>query len=86
MHPDQDRFIEQLHHDYFGKLTMYASASLKDQSRTQDVVQDTFHEAVRCIDVLMAHPNPGGWLMVTLKIKYGKTSVPIAAICSTSSL
>lgn len=69
MHPDQDKFIEQLYYDYFAKLMIYASASLKDQSRSQDVVQDTFHEAVRRIDALMAHPNPGGWLMVTLKNK-----------------
>lgn len=69
MHPDQDRLMEQLYHDYFGKLTMYAAASLRSQSRAQDIVQDTFHEALRHIDTLMEHPNPGGWLMVTLKNK-----------------
>lgn len=69
MHPDQDRLIEQLHRDYFGKLTLYAAATLKNQSLAQDVVQDTFHEALRHIDTLMDHPNPGGWLMVTLKNK-----------------
>ena len=30
MHPDQDRLIEQLHRDYFGKLTLYAAATLKN--------------------------------------------------------
>lgn len=69
MHPEQDNFIEQLHRAHFGKLTIYAAASLKDQGRAQDVVQDTFHEAVRHIGTLMAHPNPGGWLMQTLKYK-----------------
>lgn len=69
MHPDQDRLIEQLYYDYFGKLTLYASAALRNQTRAQDVVQDTFHEAIRRIDTLMGHPNPGGWLMVTLKNK-----------------
>lgn len=69
MHPEQDTLIEQLHRAYFGKLLLYASAALKDRSRAQDVVQDTFHEAVRHIDTLMTHPNPGGWLMVTLKNK-----------------
>lgn len=69
MHPDQNRLIEQLYQDYFGKLTMYAAASLRSQSRAQDVVQDTFHEALRHSDALTRHPNPGGWLMVTLKNK-----------------
>ena len=69
MKPEQDSFFEQLYHDHFGKLTLYAAASLRNQSRAQDVVQDTFHEALRHIDLLMEHPNPGGWLMVTLKNK-----------------
>ena len=55
MHPDQDRLIEQLYHEYFGKLTLYASAALRNQTRAQDVVQDTFHEAIRRIDTLMGH-------------------------------
>lgn len=69
MHPEQDKLIEQLHRSYFGKLMLYAAACLKDRSRAQDVVQDTFHEAVRHIDTLLTHPNPGGWLMQTLKYK-----------------
>ena len=69
MHPQQARFLEQLYHDNFDLLTMYAAASLKSRSRAQDVVQDTFHEAVRHIDTLTEHPDPGGWLMVTLKNK-----------------
>ena len=69
MREDQTRWIEQLYRDYFGKLILYAEAALRSQSRAQDVVQDTFHEALRHIDALMQHPNPGGWLMVTLKNK-----------------
>lgn len=69
MHPEQDQFMEQLHRGYFGKLMMYAFAATKNRDYAQDVVQDTFHEALRRIDTLMAHPNPGGWLMTTLKYK-----------------
>lgn len=69
MNPDQDKFISQLYQEYFGKLTIYAAASLKSQNKAQDVVQDTFHEAITHIDILMQHPNPAGWLMVTLKNK-----------------
>lgn len=69
LHAEQDAFFEKLYQDYFGKLTLYAGALLRNQSRAQDMVQDTFHEALRRIDILMEHPNPGGWLMVTLKNK-----------------
>ena len=69
MHPQQARPLEQLYHDNFDLLTIYAAASLKSRSRAQDVVQDIFHEAARHIDTLTEHPNPGGWLMVTLKNK-----------------
>lgn len=69
MRPDQDRLIEQLYQKYFGMLTLYATASLKNQSCVQDVVQDTFHEAINHADVLMQHPNPAGWLKLTLKNK-----------------
>ena len=69
MRPDQDRLIEQLYQKYFGMLTLYATASLKNQSCVQDVVQDTYHEAINHADVLMQHPNPAGWLKLTLKNK-----------------
>lgn len=69
MRPDQDSFIAQLYQKYFGMLTLYATASLKNQSCAQDVVQDTFHEAINHVDVLMQHPNPAGWLKLTLKNK-----------------
>lgn len=69
MLPEQDRLIETLHHLYFNKLTLYAMSILRDPIRAQDVVQDTFHEAIVHIDKLMEHENPGGWLMLTLKNK-----------------
>lgn len=69
MNPEQTQWLEQLYHDYYGKLTIYAAASLRNQSRAQDMVQDTFHEALCHMQTLMEHPNPGGWLMVTLKNK-----------------
>lgn len=67
MSPKQDRYIEELYHTYFRKLIIYATASLHNSERAQDVVQDTFHEAVLHVDTLINHPNPGGWLMNTVK-------------------
>ena len=69
MRPDQDAFLENLYRKYFRKLTIYATAALKDKSKAQDVAQDVFHEAVLHIEALMAHDNPGGWLVQTAKNK-----------------
>ena len=69
MLPEQDAFIEKLYHEFFTQLWIYAKAALGDPEQTQEVVQDTFHEAVRHIDILMAHDNPKGWLMDALKKK-----------------
>ena len=69
MLPEQDQRIESLYHEYFPKLTAYAVAVLHNTDRAQEVVQDTFHEAILHIDTIMIHENPGGWLMVTLKNK-----------------
>ncbi len=69
MLPEQDMFIERLHRKYFRKLTLYAISALRGPTKAQDVVQDAFHEAVLHINDLMAHENPGGWLMKTVKNK-----------------
>lgn len=60
MRPDQDIFMQQLYQDNFLKLMLYVTSSLKNVDRAQDVIQDTFHEAINHIDILMQHPNPGG--------------------------
>lgn len=69
MRPEQDQLIEQLYQQYFDDLILYAIASLKNESRAQDIVQDAFHEAILRADVLMQHDNPKGWLMLTVKHK-----------------
>lgn len=69
MLPEQDAFIKKLYHENFRKLMIYVMSVVKNQNRAQDIVQDTFHEAVKHIDTLMVHENPGGWLMVTAKYK-----------------
>lgn len=69
MLPEQDAFIEKLYHEFFTQLWIYAKAALGDPEQAQEVVQDTFHEAVRHIGILTAHDNPKGWLMDVLKRK-----------------
>jgi len=69
MLPDQDQFIEALYQSYFGKITSFVAATVHDPHIAQEIAQDTFHMAVLHIDVLMEHPNPGGWLIQTAKYK-----------------
>ena len=69
MLPEQDTFIEKLYREFFTQLWIYAKAELEDPEQAQEVVQDTFHESVRHIDILMSHDNPKGWLMEVLKKK-----------------
>lgn len=66
---EENQLIEDLYREYFPKLMLYATSVLQDTYRAQDVVQDTFHEAIRHADTLAVHTNPGGWLMNTLKNK-----------------
>lgn len=76
MLPDQDDFLERLYWAHFKGLRVYALKMLKSEDLAEEVVQDTFHEAVRHIDTLMTHPNPGGWLWVTArnKVKHAERS------------
>ena len=69
MRPEQEQLIERLFLEYFDKLTIYARSVLKNLPQAEELVQDTFHEAVTHIDKLMDHENPGGWLMQALKYK-----------------
>ena len=69
MMPDEKELVERLYRLYFKKLFIYASAVLRDQEQAKDIVQDTFHEALRRIDVVAKHENPGGWLMYVVKNK-----------------
>lgn len=69
MVPTERELVEQLYRQYFEKLFLYADAQLNDPERARDVVQDTFHEAIRHADTLSTHVNPGGWLMRTLQNK-----------------
>ena len=69
MMPNENELVERLYRSYFKKLFIYANAVLRDPEQAKDVVQDTFHESLRRIDVFATHENPGGWLMSTLKNK-----------------
>ena len=66
---DKERFIETLFRQEYQKLLLYAKAVTQDSPRSEDIVQDTFHEALRKKELLLHHENPQAWLMQTLKYK-----------------
>lgn len=68
----QESFFTELYHVNYNKLHRYATAVLRGSPDVEDVVQDTFYEATQHINFLQTHPNPGGWLMQTLKFKLKK--------------
>lgn len=64
-----DDLIESLYRSEYAKLLGYALKRVGKIDLAQDLVQDTFHEAVQNREKLRSHPNPQGWLMQTLKNK-----------------
>jgi len=42
MGPTQDKFIEELYRKYFSRLTIYATAKLKDKTKAEVLCQDKF--------------------------------------------
>lgn len=69
MRTDDERLIETLFRQYFKKLTLLVYVKVKKWDVSEEIVQDTFHEALIHIDVLRAHPNQAGWLVNTTKYK-----------------
>ncbi|MGM9602277.1 MAG: RNA polymerase sigma factor [Faecousia sp.] len=65
----EDDLIESLYCSEYAKLLGYALKRVGKMDLAQDLVQDTFHEAVKYREKLRSHPNPQGWLMQTLKNK-----------------
>ena len=48
-------------------MLRYAYAFFDNREVAEDVVQETFLVAQKRMDIVMASPNPGGWIMNTLK-------------------
>lgn len=67
----QAAFLEELVIRYSDVLMQYAMRFLNYQLHlrplAQECVQEAFLRAVKCVDGLMAHENPVGWLKVVLK-------------------
>lgn len=67
--PEQFALIETLYMAHYTQLLRYAMSVVQNSHQAEELVQDTFHEAVNHIDKVMAHPAPKNWLRQTLKYK-----------------
>ncbi len=67
----QAAFLDELAIRYSDVLMQYAMRFLNYQPHlrplAQECVQETYLRAVKCVDGLMGHENPVGWLKVVLK-------------------
>ena len=67
MTEQQNKTIEQLYLSLYVKMLIYARATLRDEPLAEEAVQETFRIACMRPEVLCESPNPGGWLLNTLK-------------------
>ena len=67
MNAEQSRKIEQLYHEMFDKMKIYACCSFDNEALAEEAVQETFRIACQKPEQLCESANPRGWLMQTLK-------------------
>ncbi len=59
--------IETLYAEHFELLYHYAYTVLHDRPSAENLVNDTFLDAIKKAELLLTHENPTGWLMQALK-------------------
>lgn len=67
METPEKQFIDKLYDEMYRQMFLYARRILGDNSLAEETVQETFRIACKKIDVVMASPNPEGWLFLTLQ-------------------
>ena len=67
MTEQQNKTIEQMYLSLYVKMLIYAKATLRDEALAEEAVQEAFRIACMRPEVLCESPNPGGWLLNTLK-------------------
>lgn len=65
----EQHFIEELYRDTFSLLYHYAFSVLEEQTCAENLVNDTFLDAIRKVEILLTHESPGAWLMTALKLR-----------------
>ncbi len=67
--PDEDKEFSKLYQEYQPFLLKYVSAVVKDRSLAEDIIQETFYEALCQFDKFYDHPNQKGWLINVARFK-----------------
>ena len=67
MNAEQHEFMKQIYHEMYDQLLGYAYSSLQNHGQAEEAVQEAFQIACRKPDELMYHPNPRGWMTLTVK-------------------
>lgn len=68
-HSKLEKQIEKLYRANYDSLVVYVSCSVQGSMAVEDIVQDTFCEALAKAEILENHPNQKGWLVETAKNK-----------------
>ncbi len=66
---EQDKFFNRLYTDMYEEIYRYIRRITNDNRIMDDILQETFYEAYRKIDVLIEHENYRGWVYKTAKFK-----------------
>lgn len=68
---EEQELINRLYSENYDILLGFAANSqeCRNVMMAEDIVHDAFCEAIRKIEEVKDHPNPGGWLMNTVKFK-----------------
>jgi len=64
---EYDALFEQLYLAYFQELIKYVYHLTYEKHMAEEIVQDTFIQAYKKIDLLAKHENPAGWLYVAAR-------------------
>lgn len=71
MSKPKDDWVHQLYIQYAPDLYRIAKYRLQDPEAAYDLTQEVFLTLLDKGEAMKDHPNPGGWLMVTLRHKLG---------------
>lgn len=77
----KDKFLKELMDATYEKIYTFIDRRQPDKDFVEDVVQETFLEAYRKVEILMDHPNQLGWLYITAKNKMLKLSSRKKDLC-----
>jgi len=62
-----DAFFDKVFSLYYNDLFKYSYRLTYEKNMAEEIVQDTFIEAYKKIELLAQHENPAGWLYVTAR-------------------